>query len=465
MILFCCNRLAPSLELTFTMQAVARAGARPIALLESENLLNLLPPDRLRDIEIVLLPNLLRRYGVLTLPRAIGFVGKCFRLLGIDSVADILATLRGLITGQRALARLRQLYPVEAIVVADDRSLGWEYGVLLSGRRLGIRSIGVPFALSDPDADWLVRDGKPKYDPAAGWGLEQWLKRYVRKYYNKNIRSKGGKERMFLTAGQAWVQMMAGGMFSQPWAYGGGFTDVAAVFGAFDRRKQISLGAPEDKLVVTGQSSMDLLYRSSRRAAQIRDELSRMYGLAPDRPIIICAVPQHLEHGLLAADDHWALVDRLLSELAATGANIVLSLHPRSKPADYKSFAAAHGAVIAQQPLIEIIAAGDLFVAAMSSTVRWAILLRIPAIVLDDFAMGGDSMFEGSGVCFLQQRDRLAETARDLLSNADAINEMKRRLDLQSPDLDPFDGHNAARVAELITAGTPDTLNHHSRAR
>ncbi len=432
------------------MRALVETGQRPMALLESAHLRRQIAPGKLDGVEVGLLPELLGHYGWLTLPRLLGILGKCARLLRSDAFADVLATLRGIVTGARALEQLRKRGPIDAVVVADDRCLGWEYGVVLAARRLRIRTVAIPFALSDPDADWLVRQGKTKFDPARGWGLERWLKRTMRQRYAQNIRVRDGQESMFLTAGQAWTQIMFDGLFRQPWAYGGGVTDVATVFGAFDRRKQISLGVAEDKLVVTGQSSLDFLHHASRRTAEIRQELNRQYRLRPDRPVVVCAVPQHMEHGLLGARGHWGLIEQLFASLAATGANVVLSLHPRSKRGDYEQAAAAHGAVIAEQSLIETIAAADLFVAAMSSTVRWAILLRIPVIVLDDFGQGGQSMFEGEGVCFLKQRAELASVATRLLNDPEERERVKRCLDSQAMELDPFDGRNARRVTQVL---------------
>jgi hypothetical protein len=377
-------------------------------------------------------------------------MSKCARLIRIHAVADVFATWRGIVAGRRALEQLLKRGPINAVVVADDRSLGWEYGVVLAARQRGIPSVAVPFALSDPDADWMSRQSRKIFDPDCGWGVERLFKRRMRERYPTNIRVRNGEERMFLTAGQAWMLKRVKGGFDRPWAYGGGITHVATVFGEFDRRKQISLGVNPQKLYVTGQSSIDFLHHLSNSQSEVRMAVIQKYSLRESHPIIICAVPQYLEHGLLNEKEHWALIDQLLGSLATTRANLVLSLHPRSRLQDYRELATAYGAIIANQPLIEIIAAADLFVSAMSSTVRWSIMLRTPTIVLDDFNQGGQSMFAGQGVRFVQRRDELPPLAARLLTDSDEREKTKRLLDEQAKELDPFDGFNSSRLVQLL---------------
>jgi hypothetical protein len=90
------------------------------------------------------------------------------------------------------------------------------------------------------------------------------------------------------------------------------------------------------------------------------------------------------EHKLLDEAGHVAYVDRLLKVLSGRDAEILLSLHPKMKPERYRPLVEAAGLRLAERPLIEILAAADLFIAgAYSSTIRWAMAICIPCINLD----------------------------------------------------------------------------------
>lgn len=255
---------------------------------------------------------------------------------------------------------------------------------------------------------------------------------------------------MFLTVGQAWVLMKAKGQFKQPWAYGGGITDVASVFGEFDYRKQISLGVRPEKMIITGQCSVDSLYQSSRDAMQIRNALISEYKLQEDRLVVICAIPQYYEHGLMSKKKHFELLEQLLSSLASVQVNLVLSLHPRSRREDYQDMARKYGAALANQSLVEFIAGADLFISAMSSTVRWAILLNIPTIVLDDLKQDGQLIIPSHGARFVNKRCELVPLVRRLLFNSKERKKAKLLQSKVAHELDPFDGLNSTRLVQLL---------------
>jgi hypothetical protein len=141
----------------------------------------------------------------------------------------------------------------------------------------------------------------------------------------------------------------------------------------------------------------------------------------------------------------------MVRDLRQTGANLVLSLHPRSQQSEYSDLAARYGAIIAGQSLIQILPVADLFVASHSSTVRWAILLTIPTLVLDDFNVGASGLFDPDGIVLVHTRDTLQERARELLYDKNERQLIRLRLEQQGSLLDPFDGKNTSRLIQLLS--------------
>jgi hypothetical protein len=129
---------------------------------------------------------------------------------------------------------------------------------------------------------------------------------------------------------------------------------------------------------------------------------------------------------------------------------LLLSLHPRSRPEDYREAAERAGAVISDRPLLEILPAADLFVATHSSTVRWAILLGIPTLVLDDFGVGANGMFEAGSVTFVTNRSDVKDRVRSMLAQAQV--EQGNMARPPAPEL--FDGGSARRVVTLLESLT-----------
>jgi hypothetical protein len=438
-------------ELAFLIRAMAEKQGNTTALVESSELFSRLPPGIFGVASHILLPSILHRYGPITIPRIVGIIARLCRLFRLDMVADFLGTARMLLAGEIALSRILDKLNVRVVVIADDRSLGWDIGVVCAATRRGIRTVTIPFALSDPAADWVHRIHRSQFDLAEGHWITRAIKKKLAVAYPANVRRQDGRELMFLTIGQASALRMWNALPSTPWAYGGGITEFAAVYGTGVKDKQVGLGVAVGKLIVTGQCSMDQLYSMRNNTHQLKAALAENLRLDIKTPIIICAVPPYKELGLMPPTRHWDLTESMVRDLRQTGANLVLSLHPRSQQSEYSDLAARYGAIIAGQSLIQILPVADLFVASHSSTVRWAILLTIPTLVLDDFNVGASGLFDPDGIVLVHTRDTLQERARELLYDKNERQLIRLRLEQQGSLLDPFDGKNTSRLIQLLS--------------
>lgn len=447
-VLVVCNRLAPTLELAHLVRALPRLSSlEPVVLLGAPDLKKSLEPDVFNHAtEHVLTKEIAYPIGF-NPGRMWSVAAKAARAFKLDVLADFLLVLRAAKIGEHVLEALIKKNPsIKAVVTADDRSLGFEFGVVHAARKREIASITVPFALSDPGGDWLRRRERDEFAVSAGNRWTRWLKQKLASTYPSNVREQEGVQLMFLTSGQVLGLQYLGAPFPAPWAYGGGATDVVTLYSESIKARQLELGVPAHKLAVTGQCAMDDLHGLALRKDELKSELSARYGLRSG-PLIILAVPQHAEHGLMGASQHAILTAGLFRDLGASGAAVLLSLHPRSRPEDYRLAAEQAGAVISEQPLLEILPAADLFVATHSSTVRWAILLGTPTMVLDDFGVGANGMFEAGGVTFVTDRSIVRDTARLMLSQAHAKEDGPH---IHPPSADLFDGCSAQRVVTIL---------------
>lgn len=73
----------------------------------------------------------------------------------------------------------------------------------------------------------------------------------------------------------------------------------------------------------------------------------------------------------------------LFQSMSECGCEVLLSLHPKSHRETYLKAADNVGAIILNDPLIEVLPFSDIFVATFSSTVRWAAMLGIPTVIVD----------------------------------------------------------------------------------
>lgn len=160
---------------------------------------------------------------------------------------------------------------------------------------------------------------------------------------------------------------------------GGGEAALVGLVSDEERVEVVGHGVDAERVRLIGQPSTDALFHALAERDALRDRL----GVPADARVIVCAVPQTAEHGMADWREHVVTSQRLFEQMTATGATVLLSLHPKSHPSTYAGAAEAAGARIVDLPLADLLPAADIFVANFSSTVRWAAALGIPTVLVD----------------------------------------------------------------------------------
>ncbi len=375
-------------------------------------------------------------------------LGGRFLLPGLE----VVELMQGLVRDYaRSLALLQRERP-RVVVLADDRKFGLNMAFLKAAREMGCLTILVPVALAHcRDAVPINRQEEPIFQLLAPG--QRLAKAWIARRLPGQVYHAPEGPYLFFTPAQTLAMAALGMLPRNPWCMGGGDTDLVAVTGESDRRRYIRAGVSPQKLVVTDDPNLDPLHRSWLEADGLRRTLTEKYALDPSAPFLVCAVPQLAEHHVLPWEQHWRELRWLVATLAGAGYNLLLSLHPKSDPAQYQWAREEFGVPILAEPLREVLPAAEVFVSGFSSTVRWACLLHIPTVVLDLYGLDHHYFDRQQGIQVVRRREDLAPLLVRLREDKGFYGQMKEAQAQEARDLAPFEGRACQNIIEAILKG------------
>ncbi len=348
---------------------------------------------------------------------------------------------------------LGEVRPV-AVLASDDRLAGPYAALLAEAGARAIPRVVLPYALSRAEGSVLTRSKRRPH--RLGIRPLRRTKKWIAEKLPGQIHSQGGTDYLFFSPEVTLAHQRADMLPERPWALGGGLSDFAALANSDDRDYIANLGVMRERLRVIGDLSHDALHRAHAERDATRQLLRELHfsaehndRVADERPLVIVAVPQLAEQGLfdrVACDD----AARALVAPAAAGADVLLSLHPKSAPDDYAFLEREFGARIVDRPLHSILPSADLFVAGFSSTVRWAVATGVPVVVADLGWWGYDMFDDFEGVVTVRDRDAYAQSVSDLIRDPARRSELARAHGRAAARMGAIDGNAGARLVALL---------------
>ncbi len=237
----------------------------------------------------------------------------------------------------------------------------------------------------------------------------------------------------------------------KPWIQGSGFSQIKVMVGGQEEHNRLlKEGLETDNLVITGRPEHDKLFHLFQQKSELKSSIYQRYGFKMDSPLIVVALPQLWEHGVLDWGAHKEHIQELMQVLRSLEVNILISLHPKMDAKNYTFIEDSYQAVIAQERLFDILPAADVFVASYSSTVQWAMLCEIPTIV-EDFVGLRYSVFDRyPGVKIVRNSQEFAQALRKVLQDAEHRRKLIADMRRFKSQIAPFDGKALHRIAESI---------------
>lgn len=343
-----------------------------------------------------------------------------------------------------AAMKLLQAIKPQTLVLGSGRTAQWEIAFIKACREHGIRTVVPSMAYAAARKD-MVKSRK---------GLD-----YYGRYHKKTLKtfpdqfaldSETNEWVSCYPADIIWEASAKGALLPNPWILGGGACDLVLVSGQDEFQRNLNDGADPRRLLVTGYRSHDLLFQSHKHKDEIRRTLHHDYALNQDKKLLIASLPPLAEHGWLDKDQHLKEIHFILNIFRELKADCLVSLHPRMDPDSYTFIEKKYGIKIISEPLGEVLAAADVFTASFSSTIEWAVLLGVPAVVFDFYGYGYDIYDHFNGVSIINNKDALQNKLQELISEKTVWQEASNKQIMSRGKLSLFDGICTDRIIQAI---------------
>ena len=381
--------------------------------------------------------------------KAIFFVEKLLSPLSAKMVFDYLKWRQQLPKDYKKAIGLIQKFQPIAIFLTGDRHLGFELPLMKAAKQQKIKTIILPTGYSDIEGSLHIRKNSRAYRVDSVFPIFNHFLFSKKEMGGQIYNSPQGKF-AFYNAGITLALYQNGMLPPSPWVMGSGDSNLVAVDGQDTKERYMRAGVPERKIVITGHQSHDILYECERNKQQLRTTLYKKYLFDSEKKLIILAVPQLGEHRILPWPEHWKEIKFLVSTLGSLHQNLLLSLHPKSDYSQYQFLEQSYRCKISQEPLVKILVACDCYIATLSSTIQWAIVCGIPAVVVDFYGMGYDVFDKFRGVLKITKKETLSSMVARILYDPRYSTSLRTEQAKMAFLIGPFDGKACKRITALI---------------
>ena len=268
-------------------------------------------------------------------------------------------------------------YRAQVLILFEDNSER-ETGIWVDvARRVKVASVIIPFSIVDRAEQGEAHLNDPKYHPEASL-----LGRIVNRCFPKWVFRYRGRPLLGRPAAGVLAAEALGVVQPDPWTWNSSHVDAIAVESEAMEGVYLTNGVPQAQLHITGHPSDDILADALKRRDSIREDLL----FEREKPILVCAFPPNML-GVGRSEpefqDFNELAKRWIGAMKELqNWQIVIKPHPAMRPEDLANIT-SFGIRISKLDTAELIAVADLFVASVSSTIRWALARGLPVLNYD----------------------------------------------------------------------------------
>lgn len=278
---------------------------------------------------------------------------------------------------------------IDAVVLAEDNVERDSYGWIAGAKRRGIKTVVSSYGtISDKEA-------VSAYRSSASHALSAAQATLIRQYFPQWLAEGDGFAITRLPFAEAIARELTDTAPFNPWLVNAGHADAIAVESAAMQQAYLKFGFQDANLKTIGHPLQDSLAVVACERLERRAALFAQYNLPPNRPLAVVAMPPNQ---LSSRSSVYRVYADLIYAFAClprelAGVNVVVSPHPNIS-SEGRSLIRDTGVVLIETTVADLLPLADMYIASVSSTIKWALACGIPVINYDCFGYGY-SDFEG----------------------------------------------------------------------
>lgn len=373
------------------------------------------------------------------------------RLRSIPPFRFCKGVLETILTTKKRILFYRQIIqrisPNLVVIGADIP--GTDSQVLVrTAQKHGIRTLVIPSTMSNGLEQAEVYFYDDQRDATKGLN---WL---VSKIFPKWARCHKGKKILYLEGYRIVALEFLGYSPQLPWLFNSDKDITVIAESEAMIEYYAKAGLSREAYHCTGIPSDDLLAEVWLNRDTCRTRLNADMNLCEHSRLLVVALPPDTHYMLKGKQTEFAtyedLVNFWITALSEVGTyNIVLCLHP-STPKEQIAPYLKPSVKLAAQPLSHLVPLADLYVACVSTTLRWAISCGIPAINYDAYDLRYDDFANIKGIVSVNCRADFTATLQNLTQSPSALENLQRHQKQAAPFWGRLDGHSTERILTVI---------------
>jgi hypothetical protein len=250
----------------------------------------------------------------------------------------------------------------------------------------------------------------------------------------------------------------------EPWAFNSGFAEAIAAESDAMVDYAAAAGLARDRTIVTGSPSDDAMFAILSNATEERRKLYAELRLSQDRPMLLTPLPPdflYVNGGRPQCDfrKYEDLVKAWIDAVAdQSTCNVIVALHP-TVDIETMRHIERESVRIATRRTSELVPLCDLYVASVSSTIRWAIACGKPVINYDVYRYRYTDFMNIDGVLIIEEYDEFKGWLRRLTEKPAELEALRQKQMQAAPRWGFLDGRCSERIVKVLTDSVAQRLS------